>query len=97
MEKLINIETSKDIIASSPWVIADGLKPHRIVIRNLQDEYVVHDEVLSENKGSSIGSILTYFIQGFYTKDIKKAFEDFSERADRTLSREVIGKVEYIN
>ena len=64
MTKLLNIQTSQDVKFASPWIIAEGFKPHRIVIRDLGEiatvdeihEYVVHDEILTENEGDSIGA-----------------------------------------
>ena len=38
------------IIAASPMVHEPGLLPHRIVIRDLGDELVVHTEVLEPGK-----------------------------------------------
>lgn len=35
MTKSLYIKTSEDVMHSSPWIIAEGLKPHRIVIRDL--------------------------------------------------------------
>lgn len=104
MIKLLNIQTSKDVIASSPWVVAEGLKPHRYVIRDLGpiatvdeiNEYVVHEEVLTEDEGDSIGARLTFFQTGFYTTDIKEAWEDFNDRAERSVRLlTVAGEVTY--
>ena len=85
MNKLKDIETHKDIIASSPWVITEGLNPLRIVIRDLGNEYVVHDEVLTER--CSAGSRETFFVMGYYTHDIVKAFNAFNARAKKSLER----------
>jgi hypothetical protein len=100
MTKLLNIQTSEDVIFTSPWIIADGLRPHRIVIRDLGEiatvdeihEYVVHDEVLTENEGDSIGAMLTSFMSGYYTTDIKDAIEVFADRAKRSLNRGDVAK-----
>lgn len=100
MTKLLNIQTSKDVIFTSPWIIADGLRPHRIVIRDLGEiatvdeihEYVVHDEVLTDYEGDSIGAMLTTFMSGYYTSDIKDAIEVFADRAERSLKRGDIAK-----
>jgi hypothetical protein len=107
MTKLLNIQTSKDVIASSPWVVAEGLKPHRYVIRDLgpavrmvsntkftcdNHEYVVHEEVLTDYEGDSIGAMLTSFQSGFYTTDIKEAWEDFNCRAERSVRLLTVAK-----
>mgnify|MGYP003123438005 CR=1 FL=1 len=112
MTKLLNIQTSKDVIFTSPWIIAEGLRPHRIVIRDLgpavrmvsdtkytcdNNEYVVHDEVLTENEGDSIGAMLTCFMSGYYTTDIKDAIEVFADRSKRSLNRgDVAKEVTYV-
>lgn len=93
MTKLLNIQTSKDVIFTSPWIIAEGLRPHRIVIRDLGpiatvdkiNEYVVHDEVLAK-------TMETYFISGYYTTDIEAAIEVFADRAKRSLRRGTVAK-----
>ena len=100
MTKLLNIQTSEDVIFASPWIIADGLRPHRIVIRDLGEiatvdeihEYVVHDETLTDYEGDSIGAMLTMFNQGYYTSDIEAAIEVFADRAKRSLRRGTIAK-----
>jgi catabolite regulation protein CreA len=100
MTKLLNIQTSKDVIFTSPWIIAEGLRPHRIVIRDLGEiatvdeihEYVVHDEVLTENEGDSIGAMETCFMSGYYTTDIKDAIEVFADRSKRSLNRGDVAK-----
>jgi hypothetical protein len=43
-------DTSRDIIAASPIVRETGLLPHRIVIRDLGGQYVVHMQVLEPGK-----------------------------------------------
>ena len=81
-----NIKTSDDVIASSPWTTAEGLKPSRIVIRNLGAnpidnlvEYVVHEEILNED------TMETWFYCGNYTHDIGKAWDYFNERATHSI------------
>ena len=100
MTKLLNIQTSKDVIFTSPWIIAEGLRPHRIVIRDLGpiatvdkiNEYVVHEEIVTENEGDSIGAMLTSFMHGYYTTDIEAAIEVFADRAKRSLRRGTVAK-----
>ncbi len=107
MTKLLNIQTSKDVIFTSPWIIAEGLRPHRIVIRDLgpavrmvsntkytcdNHEYVVHDEILTDYEGDSIGAMLTSFMSGYYTTDIDDAIEVFTDRAKRSIRRGTVAK-----
>jgi|TARA_E500000318_G_scaffold53616_1_gene49908 hypothetical protein len=101
MTKSLYVITSKDVIITSPWIIADGLKPHRIVIRDLGqiatvdeiNEYVVHDEVLTGNKTDSPTSVMeTSFMSGYYTTDIEDAIEVFADRAKRSLRRGTVAK-----
>lgn len=97
MTKSLYVMTSEDVIFTSPWIIADGLKPHRIVIRDLGEiatvdevhEYVVHDEVLTGNTDSVLE---TTFMSGYYTTDINDAIEVFADRAKRSLKRGDIAK-----
>lgn len=83
-----NIKTSDDVIASSPWTTDEGLKPSRIVIRNLganpidnSIEYVVHTEVLNEE------TLETWFYCGDYTYDIGEAWDYFTRRARCSISK----------
>ena len=88
-----NIKTTDDVIASSPWTTAKGLKPSRIVIRNLganpnlihrlnnSIEYVVHEEILNEE------TLETWFACGNYTHDIGEAWAYFTERATRSINK----------
>ena len=108
MTKSLYVITSKDVIMTSPWIIADGLRPHRIVIRDLgpavrmvsntkytcdNNEYVVHDEVLTGNKTDSPKSVMeTSFMSGYYTTDINDAIEVFADRAKRSFNRGDIAK-----
>lgn len=103
--KTLYVNTSEDVIFTSPWIIAEGLLPHRIVIRNLgpavrmvsgtkytcdNDEYVVQDEVLTENKE-------TGFMSGHYTTDIEEAIEVFADRSKRSLKKGLLAKeVQYV-
>ena len=82
------IKTSDDVIASSPWTTAEGLKPSRIVIRNLGSngidnsiEYVVHEEILD------VDTMETWFACGNYTHDIGEAWAYFTERANRAIDK----------
>ena len=102
MTKSLYVKTSNDVIFTSPWVIAEGFKPHRIVIRDLGEiatvdeihEYVVHDEVLT---GSTESVLETSFMLGYYTTDIKEAIEVFADRAKRSLNRgDVAKEVTYV-
>ena len=106
MTKSLYVKTSNDVIFTSPWIIADGLRPHRIVIRDLGEiatvdeihEYVVHDEVLTGNNTDSPTSVMeTSFMSGFYTTDINDAIEVFAHRAKRSLKRgDVAKEVTYV-
>lgn len=96
--KTLYVNTSEDVKFTSPWIIAEGLRPHRIVIRDLGpispnndiNEYVVHDEVLTESKD-------TAFMSGHYTTDINEAIELFAHRSKRSLKRGSLAKeVQYV-
>jgi hypothetical protein len=83
-------ETS--IVASSPVVQETGLLPHRIVIRDLDDQYVVHTEVFEPKTKP-------WYHQGDYipklsdvptakesdAQAMRKAWARFEERARRSL------------
>jgi len=49
----------KSIIATSPMVQGSGEVPHRIVIRDLGDQYVVHTQIFD-------GTQKPYFLAGDY-------------------------------
>ena len=96
--KTLYVNTSKDVKFTSPWIVAEGLRPHRIVIRDLGPiatkddihEYVVHDEVLTESKD-------TAFMSGHYTTDIEEAIELFAHRSKISLKRGSLAKeVQYV-
>jgi hypothetical protein len=83
------------IVAASPVVQESGLLPHRIVIRDLGDQYVVHTEVREPDKEP-------WYHQGDYfpkqndaptAKEsdavaLSKAWARFEERARRSLRME---------
>jgi hypothetical protein len=82
-----------DIIASSPIVHEPGLLPHRIVIRDLGGQYVVHTEVLEPRrkpwyhqgdyfrKGKGVPSA-----QESDAEALRKAWSRFEERVRRSLN-----------
>ena len=88
----------KTIIAASPMVQGSCECPHRIVIRDLGDQYVVHMQIFD-------GAQKPYFHQGDYfvkTNDsapiahppaeaLCKAWARFEERTRRTLQMESLG------
>jgi hypothetical protein len=89
------IAVDKSIIAASPMVQGSCESPHRIVIRDLGDQYVVHTQIHD-------GVQKPYFHQGDYfvkTNDsapvanppaeaLCKAWARFEERTRRSLSME---------
>jgi hypothetical protein len=87
------------ILASSPWVKAEGLLPHRIVLRisgkmidlNIkgldsfkQSEFVIHTEV---QEGVAHGYDTTYFHQGDYTHSVRDAWAIFCERSNDLMEK----------
>ena len=87
-------EDSK-VIASSPLIREPGLLPHRIVIRELGDQYVVHTQVIEPGKKP-------WYHQGDYfpkqsaaptagtsdTQSLRKAWVRFEARCRRLLAME---------
>ena len=73
-----------NIIAASPIIPADGVTlAHRIVIRDLGDEYVVHTMCFDGTRRS--------FSWGYYVRKkdqnaLAKAWANFERRARRTLN-----------
>ncbi len=91
-----NDRTEKSrIVAFSPLVHEPGLLPHRIVIRDLGEQHVVHTEVLEPGKKP-------WYHQGDYfpkrcdastahasdAEALRKAWARFDERARRSLHME---------
>ena len=85
-----------NILASSPWVKAEGLLPHRIVLRlsgkahkaKYNDEtiaeFVVHTEVQHD---VGHGYHTTYFTQGDYTYSVRDAWAFFCERSNDLMEK----------
>jgi hypothetical protein len=46
MAQCIRFQNEKDIVRASRTVVEEGLLPHRIVLRDLGGEFVVHAETL---------------------------------------------------
>ena len=81
-----------EIVAASPVVREPGMLPHRIVIRDLGDQHVVHTEVLEPGK-------VPWYHQGDYDpkryqaataaesdrEALRKAWARFEERARQSL------------
>lgn len=94
-----NHTEEEKILASSPWVKAEGLLPHRIVLRisrkmidlNIkgldsfkQSEFVIHTEV---QEGVAHGYDTTYFHQGDYTHSVRDAWAIFCERSNDLMEK----------
>jgi hypothetical protein len=58
---LYALRHANDIIASSPWVQGNGDMPHRIVMRDLSDDWVVHTQVIDVHNNN------VSFMWGSYT------------------------------
>jgi hypothetical protein len=77
--------SNSEIIAHSPIHREKGLLPHRIVIRDLDDQYVVHTQVFEGDQ--------SFFHQGSYFPKLEgnpdealaKAWERFEERSRHTM------------
>lgn len=85
-----------EILASSPWVKAEGLLPQRIVLRltgkahkaKYNDEtiaeFVIHTEVQND---VCHGYDSTYFTQGDYTYSVRDAWSFFCERSNDLMEK----------
>ena len=83
------------IVAASPVVYESGMLPHRIVIRDLGDQYVVHTEVIEPKKKPWYhhGDYLpkksdTLPAEESDAAALRKAWARFEERARRSLHME---------
>ena len=68
------------IVAASPVVHEPGLLPHRIVIRDLGDEHVVHTQVLEPEKEPWHPKAITS-----PSRAVRNARTRFEERVRRSL------------
>jgi hypothetical protein len=73
------IENDPSIKMSTKLVWSEGLQPHRIVMREVNGEYIVHWENLMLE-----GNTWKHrdFYQGYYTRDINKAVAVFYEKEE---------------
>ena len=76
---------ASDIIASSPWVQGNCEQPHRIVLRDLGDDWVVHTQ------GIDVHNRSVYFMWGSYRpkqsgdKGVALLWNNFEERCRKHL------------
>lgn len=85
------IETPSDIIQASKIVIRPGMRPCRVVLRQLQTDpyskYVVHTQLLEQStdirEGHSIALKHVGFDNGDYCQELAEAEKRFGERASR--------------
>ena len=89
------------ILASSPWVKAEGLLPHRIVLRltgkmvdlrikrSIDDSFKQAEFVIHTEvqEGVAHGYDTTYFHQGDYTHSIRDAWSLFCDRSNHLMER----------
>jgi len=92
------VENGRSILASTLITKGVGEHAHRIVLRFVKDEYVVHLETLhvctirfADNSGEQDCYTHAGYVDGYYTKDQNLAWENFSHRA-RTLLTRLTGK-----
>ena len=79
--KLLSNHTEENqILASSPWVKAEGFLTHRIVLRLNGKNFVIHTE-------ASVIDSETYFCQGDYTDSVRDAWAIFCERSNELMER----------
>ncbi len=79
------------IIAHSPTKVETGTFPHRIVLRDLGDQYVVHTEIFEESRKP-------WYLHGDYfpkkkldsgAEALRKAWFRFEERSRRLLNIDI--------
>jgi hypothetical protein len=64
-----------DVIATGPWRKGETSLPHRAVIRDLGNTYVVHNQIIGDSEGGT-----AYYAQGTYVHK-----DDFADRLDVAL------------
>lgn len=86
------------IIAMSPVITEPGTTQHRVVIRDLREKYVVHTQVLEEDrepwyvhgdyfyKGNSAATVAESDKEA-----LAKAWAQFEKRARRSMHLEEVG------
>ena len=87
------IRTTPDVLHASKVVIASGMMPTRIVLRDIsraeRTEYVVHMEILAHDPDAEMVKDQAFafrhraFESGDYFDTLDKAWERFRERASR--------------
>ena len=90
------VENGKTVLAATLVKKGLGEMYHRIVLRWVDDEYVVHIETLHQatvrfpgDPGSDDQTCFVHagYTDGFYTKEFDKALGEFSRRARHHLDK----------
>lgn len=96
------VNTKRDIIESSSIVVNPGCMAHRLVIRQLEGEYVVHNEYLKTVTPTD-GNLVAFAHHAFENGDyfnygvnhtcktpeaaLKKAIDSYNERVAKLFGR----------
>lgn len=84
----LNKDGNADIIAAGPWMKGPCTLPHRRVLRDVADQFIVHTQCLSDTHA--------YFVSGYYfPKNSSGLGAPASENAAKRFAEKVTEDVSY--
>ncbi len=77
----LNTQGEDTVIAAGPWLRGNITRPHRVVLRFLGDEFIVHDQIIPEDDSAA------FFSEGHYVPpdEFERAWEVFVVRCHNRL------------
>jgi len=79
---------SQDVVATGPWVKGPGELPHRVVLREVRSEFIVHLQVIDTDLGHAFYTHGNYYPCPLATvpaKPLASAWTTFEDRVRRGL------------